>query len=203
MPASNHPPLRYVQGDHFISTANPHLEIRLDPKFQYIGHVEFDLSNIAHVDRHIFVVANASHIRRMFILQFEGFLDNNSNTYHFPMDTPIDLGGIPFTHHNYFFSNAADIAANPAAEIAHTNRFLNANGFQIEDEQMTSRFARIVGAAKRRELILFYHENLRDTGNTMQQIARDDEILEPYSYIAQALTKRSLESFAELQYRDE
>lgn len=197
----NHP-RRYVQGDHFISTANPHLEIHLDPKFQYIGHIEFDLSNIAHVDRHIFVEAIATHIRRMFILQFEGFLDNNAKTYHFAMDNPIDLGSIPFTHHNYFFSNAADIAANPAAEIAHTNRYLNAKGFQIEDEQMTSRFARIVGTAKRHELILFYHENLRDTGYNMDQISRDDEILEPYTHIAQELTQRSLTSFRVLEYDD-
>lgn len=196
-------PNRYAQANTFISTAAPALELTLVDAFQYIGSVAFDLKSIAHVERHIFLDPFNTRVRRQFILQFEGFLPHTTNTYHFPLNHPIQLADTTFTLDNYFFSNAADIASSPDAEIGQTNRFLASKGYHVEDEQMTARFARPVGADQRSELIMFYHENIRDTGFTLSQIAdANDEILKPYAEIAQALTQRALASFRLLRYDD-
>ena len=40
------------------------------------------------------------------------------------------------------------MAARPGAEIDHTARLLESHGYHLEDEQMTSRFERVINAAR-------------------------------------------------------
>jgi hypothetical protein len=187
---------RYVEDQIFISTDKPALRLKVDPALRYVGNVEFDLKGIAQVDRHVWVEAGDDRlIRRMLILQFEGFLDNNPHTYTYRLINPIRLGGELYGHNNYAFSVAANIAEAPEAETAHTLRLLTIKGYQLLDEQMTSRFARIIDLERRNELIIFYHQNIRDTGLTLAQISTDGEISSQYADVKSALTRRSLESF--------
>jgi hypothetical protein len=78
--------------------------------------------------------------------------------------------------------------------------FLEREGYQLESEQMVSRFARAVDAARRHELIIFYHENVLDTGHSLAEISEDGGVLRQHAAIAEALTKQSLESFSVLDY---
>jgi hypothetical protein len=189
-------PKRYIEDQVFISTDTPPLRLQFDPALRYVGNVEFDLKGIAHVDRQVWVEAGAdSLIQRMLILQFEGFLDNNSRTYSYRPINLIRLGNELYGHNNYVFSVAAEIAEAPEAETAHTLQLLTAKGFQLSDEQMTSRFARIIDPERRNELIIFYHENIREAGLILAEISDDGEIAEQYADLKSALTRRSLESF--------
>ena len=113
---------RFVAGQIFTSIHTPPIQIEIDPAFLYIGNVEFEIKAIAHVDRHVFVDAQKQRVKRMIILQFEGFLDNNYKTYSNLPHHPINLGGETFGHDNYFFSIAVDITTYPGAETDHTLR---------------------------------------------------------------------------------
>jgi len=175
---------RFVAGQIFTSIHTPPIQIEIDPAFLYIGNVEFEIKAIAHVDRHVFVDAQKQRVKRMIILQFEGFLDNNYKTYSNLPHHPINLGGETFGHDNYFFSIAVDITTYPGAETDHTLRLLQDQGYRVEDEQMTSRFARVVDTERRHELLIFYHENVSATGLALATIAKDDIIIEPYNEIA-------------------
>jgi hypothetical protein len=48
----------------------------------------------------------------------------------------------------------------------------------VEDEQMTARFARIVGTQRRHEFLIFYHENISATDHILANIAKGDLILD-------------------------
>lgn len=184
-----------MAGQVFTSTHTPAIQIEIDPAFYYIGNIEFDLKGIAHADRHIFVDARQNQVRRMIVLQFEGFLDNNRMTYSYLPHNLILLGGEGYGKDNFFFSNIEEITANPGAETDYTLALLRSHGFQVEDEQMTARFARIIDSEGRNEFLIFYHENIRITGHTLAEIAKDEIILEQYQDIAEDLTQRSLQSF--------
>ncbi len=80
----------------------------------------------------------------------------------------------------------------------HTVTFLEREGYQLESEQTVSRFARVVDAARRHELIIFYHENVLDTGHSLAEISEDGGVLPQHTAIAEALTKRSLKRFSVL-----
>jgi hypothetical protein len=173
--------------------------MEVDPAFTYVGNITFELKSIALVDRHVFVDATDGRINRMIVLQFEGFLDDNDHTYVWEITNPIVLGGKAYKHNLYLFDVSEAIAGDPGAETDHTAAFLEREGYQLENEQMMSRFARIVDAARRHELIIFYHENVLDTGHTLTEISKDGDLLPEYAALGEALTKRSLSSFSVIE----
>lgn len=190
---------RTVDGRVFVSTYLPELRVEIDEAFAYVGHVEFDLKGLARVDRHVFVDADGARVERMIVFQFEGFLDDNDHTYHYRFTNPMTLGGATYNQNTYFFDTAVSIARNPGAETDHTAAFLKEKGYELEDEQMTSRFVRVVDDARRHELILFYLENVSSTGYTLAEISRDGGIVPRHTALADGLTQRSLQSFTILE----
>jgi hypothetical protein len=66
-----------------------------------------------------------------------------------------------------------------------------------------SRFARIVGVARRHEIILFYLENVSATGHTLAEISEDGDIRPAYQSIANRLVARSLEKFDLHHYQEQ
>ncbi len=68
---------------------------------------------------------------------------------------------------------------------------------------MMSRFARIVDASRRHEIILFYIENMSATGHPLEEISEDGSIRREYQSIADELVARSLRHFEVVQYDDE
>lgn len=188
-------PLRYIDESLFISTALPEIRIEVSPGFSYLGNEEFDLKDVARVDRHIFVDAPERRVQRMIVLQFEGFLDDVDHTYRDRSTNPVTLGGRQFNQNTFFFDNAESIARNPGAETDHTTSFLARRGYRLDDELMTSRVVRVVDSERRHELIIFYVENVRDTGYTLAEISEQGAIREPYTDIAEDLTRRSLAAF--------
>jgi len=192
------PPERGFENGVFTSERFPLIRMKVDPAFTYIGSVTFELKSIALVDRHIFVDADGERINRMIVLQFEGFLDNNDHTYLWGVTNPISLGEHDYKHNTFFFDTSRAIAENPGAETDHTVAFLERERYQLASEQMVSRFARVVDAARRHELIIFYHENVVATGHSLAEISEDGGILPQHIAIAEALTRRSLKSFSVL-----
>ncbi len=185
-----------IGGRCFSPQQIPLLEIEVDPAFRFLGGFDFDLKGIARAERHLFVEPAGKLARRMVIVQYEGFLEGNSMSYSYQPERPVRLGGQVYGRDNYFFSIAADIAAAPGTEIDYTLRFLGQAGYEVEDEQMTTRFARILGPGRRHEVLIFYHENISSTGRRLAEIARDDLVRPEYQEIAEALTRRALNSFS-------
>ncbi|MFN2145587.1 MAG: hypothetical protein ACK2T7_09550 [Anaerolineales bacterium] len=194
--------IRSVKENTLTSSVLPEMTLRLAEDLPYLGSLAFDLKGIAQVERYLFVHAENGVAQRLFIVQFEGFLPDNTHTYRWPTRTPMTLCEVDWQHNPYFFDNAENIRSDPGAESDHTTRFLQAKGLRIEDELMMSRFARIVGAARRHEVILFYLENVSATGHTMEEISEDGDIRPAYQSIADGLVARSLEIFELRYYRE-
>jgi len=194
---------RTVKENVLRSSALPEMTLRVSKDFSYLGPLEFDLKQVARVERHIFVIENLGKVERLFMVQFESALPDSDLTYRWLIRTPMTLGGVDWQQNPYFFNNAENIQADPGAESDHTTRFLNQNGLTLEDELMMSRFARIVDGQRRHEIILFYIENVSATGNTLDEISEDGDIRSEYQSIADELVARSLRHFEIIHYDDE
>ena len=193
---------RYVDGNTFISTYLPPLRIEVDEAMTYVGAIDFILKEIAQVERHVFVQADAQQrIERMVIFQFEGFLETTDDYYRYRFTNPDTLGGLAFRHNTWYYDDAAQIANNPEAESARTRAFLEAKGYSLDAELMMSRFVAVVDEAKRHELILFYWENVRDTGLTLAELATSDGDIQPqHAALDAALKQRSLQALTVFRY---
>lgn len=188
---------RYVEGNTLVSTYLPPLRVKVDTAFVYAGSIDFILKDIARVHRYVFVDADAGQrIERLFIFQFEGFLDTNDHVYRYRFPNPLMLGGIAFRPNTWYYDDAAEIARNPGAESERTRAFLEGMGYRLDPELMMSRFVAVVDEARRNELILYYLENVRDTGYTLAELATDGGDIRPeHAALDTALVYRSRRAF--------
>lgn len=181
-----------------VSTCRPVLRVRPGAGFRYLGSHPFRIRDVAGGERHVFADIDGSRVRRLLLLQFEGFLDGVDDTYNYRITNPVVLGGETYNQNVYLFSSRGDLAPEGVA----TKAFLERHGLVWPDEQMMSRFVRVVDAARRHELIIFYDENVADAGHTLAEIADDGGIRPAFAPIAESLTARSLRAFTVLPSRD-
>lgn len=203
-------PERRFRDGVFTSSALPEISIRVDDAFLYLGATTFELHAEARVDRHHWVDLGADgRVERMLIFHFEGFLPESGETYRYripPADRaagadfrftrePVRLGDADYIHNTWFFDAREKIAASPERELARTAELLADRGLELPGELAMSRFVRVVDAAARHELILFYLEPLAGTGLGASQFVPGGAGAEAVDRLSDELTARSREAF--------
>jgi hypothetical protein len=168
--------VRRVKNQVLTSTYLPVIRIRFDKSFKYVGSQKFILYDNANVEQHFFVDAdNQKHIKRMAMVQFEGYLPNINATYDYPVTKTVNLGGqtyilnaesIPYL--------SAMLKQNPQSDAARAASFLDSKGFRIGKSIMFQRFVRLVDETKRNELILLYVENMGTGTSSESEKAREE-----------------------------
>jgi hypothetical protein len=182
---------RYFRDGVLVSTCRPMLRLSADPGFRYLSAHSFRIRNVAGGERHVFVDTEGRRVRRLLLLQFEGYLDGVEGSYRYGITNPVVLGGETYSQNVYLFSSQGDLAPEGIA----TRTFLEQHHLEWPDEQMMSRFVRTVDPARRHELIIFYDESVADAGYTLAQIGDDGGVRPPYRAVAESLTARSLRAF--------
>jgi hypothetical protein len=140
---------RYFKDGTFISTFLPEISIRLPEAFIYVGQTAFILHQIAQVDRHHFLDADANgSVRRIVILHFESFLPNSDQTFSYKIPDPPDhagpdyrfspakvsIGAHEYIHNTWFFDAKAHIQENPQGELARSAQFFTEHGYALPGE---------------------------------------------------------------------
>src|SRR4029077_18741525 len=88
------------------------------------------------------------------------------------MPHPLQVGAHSYEHDLHVFDNSVEIRENPGKESERTKEFLEKRGYSWDAQVVMSRFARIVGATHKNEIIFFYFENLADhTAKTATELA--------------------------------
>ena len=154
---------RHVKGRVLTSTSLPPIRIKFDKAFKYVGSQSFILYDTAQVEQHFFVSADKQQrIRRMYMMQFEGYLPNIKATYDYPVTKTVNLGGQTYIVNAEGIPNVpAALKQNPQSDVTRAASFLESKGYRISESIMFQRFVRLVDQAKRNEFILLYVE---DTG---------------------------------------
>lgn len=179
-----------LRSDHL-----PAIAIQIDPEFKYVGSTSFILYDLARVEQHHFVVADAERrvVRRLWF-QFEGYLENNNRTYNYSgMDT-LTLNGFPFLHNTYPMNVEEVHAARPDSDSAHVVDFLKEKGYRLTGDIMSHRMVWL-DADLRNELMIIYSETLDATGYRLADITEDGSAASEWAALSQALQERSLASF--------
>ena len=155
---------RSVKGRVLTSTSLPPIRIKFDKAFKYVGSQSFILYDRAQVEQHFFVAAdNQQRIKRMYMLQFEGYLPNINAAYDYPAMKTVNLGGQTYIVNAESIPNVpAALKQNPQSDVTRAASFLESKGYRISESIVYQRFVRLVDEAKRNEFILLYIE---DTGS--------------------------------------
>ena len=154
--------VRRVKNQVLTSTYLPAIRIRFDKSFKYVGSQKFILYDNANVEQHFFVDADGQQqIKRMAMVQFEGYLPDINATYDYPATKTVNLGGQTYiVNAESIPSVSAMLKQNPQSDAARAASFLDSKGFRIGESIMFQRFVRLVDVTKRNEFILLYVENM-------------------------------------------
>jgi len=153
--------MRRVKRQVLTSTSLPPIRIKFDKAFKYVGSQRFILYGRSQVEQHFFVNADKEkRIKRMYMMQFEGYLPNIKATYDYPVTKTVTLGGQTYIVNSEGIPNVpAALKENPQSDVTRAASFLESKGYRISESIMFQRFVRLVDDAKRNEFILLYVED--------------------------------------------
>jgi hypothetical protein len=124
-------PLRTVKGRTLISKETPAATLKFGKDFKYAGGHQFILYGVARAEQHFFVnVDKNGLIKRMYWVQFEGYLPGNTHAYDYRVTKSVDIGGLDFIADAY----ARNIRQNPGrpdSDGAATRNFLAQRGYRL------------------------------------------------------------------------
>lgn len=141
-----------------VSEHNPALAIRIDPTLAYLGRHAIRIRDVAAGERIVFADYSAGSVKRMLILQYEGFLPGIDEQYRYNLSNSPVVAGYPFRSNAFAFDLAVSRRENPGGESVDTARFLEAKGLTFPNIWMMWRSLTVTDAARRNELIIFYVE---------------------------------------------
>src|SRR5437588_13015887 len=152
---------RHVKGRVLTSTSLPPIRIKFDKAFKYVGSQSFILYDRSQVEQHFFVDSDKQkRIKRMYMMQFEGYLPNIKARCDYPLTKTVILGGQTYIVNSEGIPNVpAALKQNPQSDVTRAASFLESKGYRISESIIFQRFVRLVDDAKRNEFILLYVED--------------------------------------------
>ena len=157
--------LRPVEGRVLTSAEKPAVRLEFAEGFRYAGGQEFILYDVAHAEQHFFVDADAAgKVKRLYWVQFEGYLPDNTHAYDYDSPTKVEIGGLEFFADAFPVSTAGP-EQRPDSDGARARAFLTSKGYKMAgDELMMQRLVHLLDEKKRDELMIIYAESLDGTG---------------------------------------
>jgi len=193
--------LRGVRGQVLSSTAQPAVRVRFDRAFKYVGTQRFVLYERARAEQFYFVDADkGGRIRRLYIVQFEGYLPNMDGQYDYSQLKTIEIGGESYRADAQIVPSVeAVLKANAESDAARAVAFLRGKGYEAGESVMFQRFVRVLDEAKRHEFIIIYVEDLSGTGLRAADLDEGGRAFAQREKILGELRGRALKGFAVLK----
>ena len=185
-------PLRRVKGRVIESKDLPAVELEFGKDFKYVGGQKFVLYDVANAEQHFFVDADKQgRIKRMYWVQFEGYLPTNNTTYDYKGTKTVNIGGLDFIADTY----ARNIKANPGrpdGDGARGRAFLESKGYRLaSDEIISQRLLHFIPEKRRDELMIIYLEDMTPLGLTSADVATGGKAHSKWNEIVAALLARA------------
>ena len=186
-------PQRSVQGQVLTSTEMPAVRLEFDKKFKYAGSQTFILYNVARAEQYFFIETDEKGaIRRLYWVQFEAYLPDNTHTYRYPVTKTVNIAGRDFIADAYA-RNIKENPGRPDSDGARGRTFLTSQGYHwASDEILSQRLVYLVDAAKRAELMIIYSEDLSGMKLTAADLGPGGRAVAQWNDISKELLERAL-----------
>jgi hypothetical protein len=186
---------RTVSGQVLTSTDTPAVRLKFDKAFKYAGGHDFILYDVARAEQHFFVDADGQgRIKRMYWVQFEGYLPTNTHTYRYQAKKTVNIGGLEFIAD----ASARNIKGNTGRPDSDGNRaraFLESKNYRMaSDEILSQRLVYLVDEAKRNELMIIYMEDLSPMRVTAAELGPGGAAAARWEEVSSGLLQRATKS---------
>ena len=186
------PQTRTVKDRTLTSTQMPAVRLEFSKPFKYAGGHSFILYEVANAEQHFFVDADKDgRIKRMYWIQFEGYLPSNTHSYDYKSPKTVNIGGLDF----FADAFARNIKASPGRPDSDGNRaraFLASKNYRLgSDEVLSQRLVHLVDKEKRNELMIIYLEDLSLMNLTAADLAKGGRAADQWEAISKGLLERA------------
>ena len=186
------PQTRTVKDRTLSSPQMPAVHLEFSQPFKYAGGHSFILYEVANAEQHFFVDADKDgRVKRMYWVQFEGYLPSNTHAYDYKSPKKVNIGGLDFFADAY----ARNIKVNPGRPDSDGSRaraFLAGKGYRLSsDEVLSQRLVHLVDEAKRNELMIIYLEDLSAMKLTAADLAQGGRAARQWEEISKGLLERA------------
>ena len=185
---------QYVDAGVLVSLAEPSLALSVDEPFEYVGRHPIAIGNTGAGERFVFA-DEAGEYSRFVIVQFEGFLPGVDDYFRYDLSASPVVAGYPFRSNAYAFDMGEALAAEPTNESAATYAFLRDKQIEVPDQWMMWRSLTVVDEAKKKEVIIFYVEDVASIGLTLADLYRDGSATQQWRDIQKELEARANGAF--------
>jgi hypothetical protein len=185
---------RRVEGQTLISAERPAARIRFDKAFKYVGGHSFVLYGVAQAEQHFFVDADREgRIRRLYWVQFEGYLPSNAHTYDYSdVKEKVSLGGFEFVTDAVVVNIAQVLSQRSDSDGAKARAFLESKGYRVaSNDLMWRRLVHLTDATRRDELLIIYLEDMGGTGLTAADLSGSGKASARWPEISRQLLQRA------------
>jgi hypothetical protein len=190
-PAGNRAPERMVEGTTITSTADPAIQIRLPRAARYLGADRWDLYDVCDAELHVFVEADpGKRVRRLYWVQFEQYLPNNTYTYDYPFKEKLTHGGLEFDVTPNFRRTTR--VSRPGSDREHVIAMLTKHGYTLPPETLSVRLVNLLDDSRRKELMFIYSEDLALSDTTVWELEKAQDTPR-WQVMKQQLIQRALD----------
>jgi hypothetical protein len=198
MSESPAPPTRTVENNLLVSTAQPPIKLQIDRRMGYVGRLLINLFDLAEAEIYVFAEADEGRLKRWLTVHFEGYYDTNSYSYDYRMPGRATLGA-----NEYLYDDRAtdlrEAQIRPGSDWEAVTNLLKEKGFTFPNETIRTRYVRMLGEDRRREILVIYTEDLQPLGLTAGEISGDEGLLPEYAVVAKELHERAAAAFKILE----
>jgi hypothetical protein len=183
---------RTVKGQKLVSKEMPTVNLTFDKAFKYAGMQSFILYDVANAEQHFFVDADKEgRIKRLYWVQFEGYLPNNTHSYNYKTNKVVKIGGLDFIADAYPRSLDTN-QGRPDSDGNRAQRFLESKGYRMASSQVLSqRLVHLIDEAKRNELMIIYLEDLSPMGFNASDLSQGGRAVDQWPSVSQGLLERA------------
>ena len=184
--------LREVKGQVLKSPSTPAVELEFDKDFKYVGGHKFVLYDVANAEQHFFVDADKQgRVKRLYWVQFEGYLPSNTHTYDYKGTKTVNIGGFDFIADSWA-RNLKATPGRPDGDGARGRAFLESKGFKLASEDMiTQRLLHYIVPNRRDELMVIYMEDMSPLGLTAVDVNKGGKAEAKWTEISDGLLSRA------------
>jgi hypothetical protein len=185
-------PIRRIDGQTLSSSSVPKVTLRFDKAFKYAGTQSFILYDVANAEQHFFVeAAKDKRVRRLYWIQFEGYLPGNTHTYNYQPTKVVKIGPLDFIADAYA-RNMRTSPTRAGSDGARARDFLRSKGFGMGDEVMMQRLVHLTDQTMRNELMIIYLEDLSAHGMTAAELAPGGSKAAAWDAVSSGLLERAI-----------
>jgi hypothetical protein len=184
-------PEREVRGNRLISRSDPAITIEVPAAAKYLGAERWDLYDIADCELHLFVEADDNkQVKRLYWIQFEGYLPTNTHSYNYSKDVPVTFAGLPF--HQRTHVGPTNNTPRAGGDGERVRQMLARGGYRYAPEVMNVRLVHLLDDTRRKELMLIYGEDLAPTGYTTAKLKDGEQFRPEWKDVEKGLVERAM-----------